>query len=83
MGKHRTDAFTFFSSYYDGASLMDEADRKDFIVGLIDFAFTGKEPNFSGDRAKMAWEFVKPSVEAGVKNRVNGKKGGRPKKEKE
>ena len=42
----------------------------------------GKEPDFKSGPLKMAWTFIVPTLDSGVANRRNGKKGGRKPKEK-
>lgn len=75
-------AFTFYASYFDGAKYLSEEEQKEFLSAIPAYVFMGKEPDFKSGPLKMAWTFIVPTLDSGVANRRNGKKGGRKPKEK-
>lgn len=75
-------AFTFYASYFDGAKYLSEEEQKEFLSAIPAYVFMGKEPDFKSGPLKMAWTFIVPTLDSGIANRQNGKKGGRKPKEK-
>ena len=75
-------AFTFYASYFDGAKYLSEEEQKEFLSAIPAYVFMGKEPDFKSGPLKMAGTFIVPTLDSGVANRRNGKKGGRKPKEK-
>lgn len=75
-------AFTFYASYFDGAKYLSEEEQKEFLSAIPAYVFMGKEPDFKSGPLKMAWTFIVPTLDSGIANRRNGKKGGRKPKEK-
>lgn len=80
--ENNVQAFTFYASYFDGAKYLCEEEQKEFLSAIPAYVFMGKEPDFKSGPLKMAWTFIVPTLDSGVANRQNGKKGGRKPKEK-
>lgn len=65
-------------------------DFQAIVLAIVDFECYGREADFSkaNDKTKMAWSFIAPQIkrmsdhynEIAERNRVNGNKGGRPRK---
>lgn len=76
-----TQAFTFLESFYRQAELMTQEQAHRYLMGLCAFAFDGVVPEFEDDPIlRMAWVSTSSAIEANLKQRADGKKGGRPKK---
>lgn len=72
------DSFIFYRSFYTALSHLDAETFKD-VMGLIcDYAFDGTVPECDGVAA-MAFDLIRPQLDANARRRANGKKGGRPK----
>lgn len=80
--ENNVQAFTFYASYFDGAKYLSEEEQKEFLSAIPAYVFMGKEPDFKSGPLKMAWTFIVPTLDSGIANRQNGKKGGRKPKEK-
>ena len=72
-----TDAFLFYRSYYDAAKRMNQRDKAAYFMALCAYVFDGVEPQLSGT-AEVGWILTLPTLEANLKRRKNGAKGGRP-----
>lgn len=80
--ENNVQAFTFYASYFDGAKYLSEEEQKEFLSAIPAYVFMGKDPDFKSGPLKMAWTFIVPTLDSGIANRQNGKKGGRKPKEK-
>lgn len=76
----RVDGFIFYASYYDGISELPEEDQGQLYRAVFRYVFEDIEPELSG-APLMAFKFMKPTIDANIKRRLNGKLGGRPKDE--
>jgi len=65
------NSFTFYPSYFESAQCVDEAEQGAFYKAIIDYAFTGVEPQFQG-ALKMAFILVKPNIDKSIKKSING-----------
>lgn len=84
MGEeYRTDGFTFFASYYDGAKFLAPDERTKFFLAILDYAFEGTEPKFDSTQLSMAWALTVPTIDSGITSRKYGKMGGRKRKAKD
>lgn len=84
MGEeYRTDGFTFFASYYDGAKFLALDERTKFFLAILDYAFEGVEPKFDSTQLSMAWALTVPTIDSGITSRKYGKMGGRKRKAKD
>ena len=74
---------TFYLSFYKAIRrIRKKADRCDAYDALFDYAFSGMEPNMDNlpDAAAIAFELVKPNIDASNKKANSGSKGGRARK---
>lgn len=73
------DGFVFYRSYYEAGEKLPPRERSKFNDAIIKYAFTGEESKLSG-MAEIAWILVKPNLDAAMKRKNDGEKGGRPRK---
>ena len=81
----RVDGFIFYASYYDGICELSEEEQGRLYIAIMKYVFEGIDPDLTGG-PMMAFKFMKPTIDANIKRRINGKKGaeygklgGRPK----
>lgn len=60
------DRFSFFESFYDALCDFGDDDRLQLYDALMEFAFNGVEPEFTGFKATV-WKLIRPNVEKSVK----------------
>lgn len=75
---------TFYLSFYKAIRrIRKKADRCDAYDALFDYAFSGIEPDMENlpDAAAIAFELVKPNIDASNKKANSGSKGGSAKNE--
>jgi hypothetical protein len=76
-----------YKSYIDAVALISSnEDKLAFYEAIFNYGFTGVEPTFNNPYLSMSWCLVKPNIDNNInnvlKNQENGKKGGRPIKNK-
>ena len=77
--------FTFYRSFANALRrIRKDADRAKAYDAICDYALDGKEPDLSGlpDSAAIAFELVKPNLDASKRKAESGKRGGKAKQEK-
>lgn len=78
----------FYQSFYETAMKLRDIEQRDaFVMGILAYAFEGKEPDFSDDLVlDIAFTNVKPNIDANAerakRSRTNGANGGRKPKDK-
>lgn len=77
-----SDSFVFYKSFYDAAAVLQPEDRLAFYDALAEYAICGEDPEPATPVAKAMFLMAKPQVDANERRREDGKKGGRPSKEK-
>ncbi|MBR5792391.1 MAG: hypothetical protein IKY34_04725 [Ruminiclostridium sp.] len=84
MGTDRC-GFTFLPSYYDALRPLPDEERLALFDAILDYVFQGKEPDLP-PLLNCCFSLLRPNVDASVKryqvNVENGKRGGRPTKQK-
>ena len=78
--------FTFYDSFYRSISrIKKKADRADAYDAIVAYALLGTEPDLDSlpDAAAIAFEVIRPNLDASRRKSENGKQGGRPKKQTE
>ncbi|MEO6302619.1 MAG: DUF6291 domain-containing protein [Bacteroidia bacterium] len=80
---NNTETIVFMKSYYTSIKrLKDPIQRDELLMAVLDYCFTGTEPELKSDVALMAWDLMKPTIDNSKKRYAasihNGKKGGRP-----
>lgn len=76
--------FTFYDSFYRALSrIKKKADRADAYDAIVTYALTGVEPDLDKlpDAAAIAFEVIKPNLDASRKKAASGKQGGKAKKQ--
>lgn len=71
--------FTFYASFAKAAErIRKKADRCDFYDAVKDYAIYGKEPEWEAlsDTVAVAFELVRPTLDASKRKAENGKRGG-------
>lgn len=76
------NSFVFYQSFHSALRNLDAETYKQAMEVICEYAFTGETPECDGVVA-LAFELIKPQIDANAKRRENGKKGGRPKQTKE
>lgn len=74
-------SFTFFQSFADSARKMSDAERLAFYDAMVNCAIYGETAEHLPPMADLVFTAIKPILEANVRDRDNGKNGGRPRKE--
>lgn len=78
--------FTFYDSFARSLSrIKKKADRADAYDAIVFYALYGQEPDMDklSDAAAIAFEVIRPNLDASRRKAENGKQGGRPKKQTE
>ena len=86
----KPSSFTFYDGFAEAVEkLPDNRTKAAFVYDFYQFGAWGIEPTFAWATdpmlkmaVEMAWSIAVPSIEKNVKDRKNGKKGGRPRKNK-
>ena len=76
MGRNQ---FTFYASFAKAAErIRKKADRCDFYDAVKDYAIYGKEPDLDvvSDTVAVAFELVRPTLDASKRKAESGKRGG-------
>jgi len=74
------EAFVFYASFFEVAQKLDEKNQLAFYNAIIKYSLTGELPELDGI-ADIVFTAIKPTLDTQLQNYKNGKKGGRPKKE--
>lgn len=76
--------FTFYDSFYRALSrIKKKADRADAYDAIVSYALTGEEPDLDklSDAAAIAFEVIRPNLDASRRKAASGKQGGKAKKQ--
>lgn len=77
----KADSFVFYRSFIQAIDDLKTNDEKVIILKAItDYALDGKIPALEG-YLNGYFNLIKPQIDANIKRRINGNKGGRPKKD--
>jgi hypothetical protein len=76
----KTDSFIFYRSFFEAAKDLNSADKLAVYDAIFEYVFENKRKKLSGI-CGIILTLVIPNIDAALRNRENGKKGGRPKKE--
>ena len=78
------ESFIFYDSFRDVGKDMEEKSRLAFYEAIIDYGLTGElDVTNLPSEIKLLFKLIKPQIDANVKRRKDGKKGGRPSKKSE
>ena len=78
--------FTFYDSFYRAVSrIRKKADKADAYDAIVAYALYGQEPDLDKlpDAAAIAFEVIRPNLDASRRKAANGKQGGKYKKQTE
>ena len=76
--------FTFYDSFYRALSrIRKKADRADAYDAIVAYALLGEEPDLEklSDAAAIAFEVIRPNLDASRRKAASGKQGGKAKKQ--
>ena len=76
------DSFVFYKSFYESIKELEPTDQVKIYNAIFEYEFYGEEPKLSGV-SKSIFTLILPQLDANNKRYENGKKGGRPKNQKE
>ena len=77
--KEEITGFVFYKSFYEAVKQLQNAEDKCIIYQAIcDYSFYDIEPTLDGVTA-IIWTLIKPQIDANIKKRNDGKRGGAPK----
>ena len=81
MSDYPLESFVFYRSFRDAIQEMSDTDQLSTLLAICDYALYGVEPKLNGVLPRAVFTVARPSIDANKAKRMNGKKGGRPKKE--
>lgn len=73
------ESFVFYESFYKAMNTLPADDKVECIDAVCNYALYEKQTKLSA-RVQGLFELVKPQLDANIKKRKNGNKGGRPPK---
>ena len=77
--KEEITGFVFYKSFYEAVKQLQNAEDKCIVYQAIcDYSFYDIEPTLEGITA-IIWTLIKPQIDANIKKRNDGKRGGAPK----
>lgn len=76
-----TDSFVFYRSFAEALAELEPDQYQAATKAIIDYALDDIEPEGLTGGAKITFIMAKPVIDANTQRRINGGKGGRPKKE--
>lgn len=73
------ESFVFYKSFHTALKDLPPEEYKRTMIAVCEYALLGKEPELEGI-PYIAFELIRPQLDANNKRYADGKKGGRPKK---
>lgn len=73
------DSFIFYESFHVALSKLDDAAYKKIMTAICEYALYGTDPELDG-MLTLAFDLIRPQIDANNKRYEDGKKGGRPAK---
>lgn len=77
-GRENRPQFTFYRSYYDAIRVLPKKDQAAVLLAICAYALDNEEPKLSGT-ASAIFMLIRPTLDAGRKKALNGKRGGESK----
>lgn len=74
------DGFVFYRSFGDALRGVPADEYKAIMQAIIDYALDGIEPDIDSYTGNIIFTLIRPQLDANLKRRESGKRGGRPKK---
>lgn len=81
MNDYPMESFVFYRSFRDAIDEMSDENKLATLLAICDYALYGVEPKLKDAMARAVFTVARPSIDSNKRNRKNGGKGGRPKKE--
>lgn len=78
----QNNSFVFYRSFYEAIKNLDSETRLQVYDAINEYALNGEEPEINNIAASLM-ALIKPQIDANQERRINGSKGGRPKKKEE
>jgi len=75
------NSFVFYESFYIAMKSLTLEEKKEYISSICNYGLYEKTFELS-PKIEGMFQLVKPQIDANIKKRKNGKKGGRPPNEK-
>lgn len=72
------NSFIFYKSFKDGIDNLDSKEQLSLYRAIVEYSLRRIEPNLTGRMERMAWNLIKPQLEANWVKYENGCKGGAP-----
>ena len=76
------ESFIFYRSFYESLKNLKDKDRLKLYDAICNLALNNEEKNDFSGIVESIFVLIKPQIEANNTRYINGKQGGRPKKEK-
>ena len=73
------NSFVFYESFYSSMDGLSAAQKEELIWVMCNYAFYEKTGKMSSEIQRM-FKLIKPQIDANIKKRQDGNKGGRPSK---
>lgn len=73
------ESFIFYQSFWNALKRFPPDDMAESINAIAEYALNGKEPSNLGLLAETFFTMAKPQIDANVKRKNDGSRGGRPK----
>ncbi len=72
------ESFVFYKSFSEAISDCPENVQLSLYKSITEYVFESKQPNFTDTFAKVVWRLIRPQLDANLRRRENGCKGGAP-----
>lgn len=73
------EGFVFYRSYYESIQKIPDAEAKKLLAAICEYALDDVVPEKLEYPINIAFDLIKPQLDANKRRRENGKKGGAPK----
>ena len=74
-------SFIFYESFFSAMDGLSAVEKEEYILSICNYALYEKKSKISPEIQRL-FKLIKPQIDANLKRRKDGKKGGRPTKEK-
>ena len=72
------DSLIFYSSFAKAIKRLPDAEQLKALWAIIDYGLEDMEPEDDGDTYMSIFDMAKPQIDANIKRKADGAKGGRP-----
>lgn len=79
---NNNDSYVFYASYFLGIMNLPAELQLEAFIAFCAYAFNGIEYTGNNSLVNAVFQMAKPTIDANIKRRTNGKLGGRPRKTK-